>query len=41
MMEDLKTTFGIGEVSFRLMQQLAKVPKKNLQEFLTKRACQG
>jgi len=41
MMEDLKSTFGIGEVSFRLMQQLAKVPKKNLQEFLTKRACQG
>lgn len=40
MMEDIKTTFGIREVSFKLMQQLAKVPRKNLHEFLTRKAQQ-
>lgn len=36
MIEDIKSTYGIGEVSFKLMQQLAKVPKKKLPEFLAK-----
>jgi DNA polymerase-3 subunit epsilon len=40
MIEDIKSTFGICEVSFKLMQQLAKVPKKKLHEFLTKHALQ-
>lgn len=38
MIEDIKSTFGIREVSFKLMQQLAKVPVKKLYEFLTKNA---
>jgi DNA polymerase-3 subunit epsilon len=36
MMADIKAAFGIREVPFLLMQQLARVPKKNLPEFLTK-----
>lgn len=39
MIEDIKSTFGIHQVPFQLMQQLAKVPKKKLHDFLTKRAC--
>jgi len=38
MIEEIKSTFGIREVSFKLMQQLAKVPKKKLHEFFTKHA---
>ena len=38
MIEDIKSTFGMREVSFKLMQQLAKVPVKKLHEFLTKNA---
>jgi DNA polymerase-3 subunit epsilon len=38
MIEDIKSAFGIREVSFKLMQQLAKVPKKKLHEFLTNNA---
>lgn len=41
MIEDIKSTCGIPEVSFKLMQQLAKVPRKKLYEFLTKNARQG
>lgn len=37
MIEDIKSTFGIGEIPFKLMQQLAKVSKKNLDEFLMKK----
>lgn len=40
MIEDIKATFGIREIPFHLMQQLAKVPRKNLQDFLTKQAKQ-
>jgi len=40
MIEDLKSSFGIREVTFKLMQQLAKVPKKKLHEFLTRYAMQ-
>jgi len=40
MIEDIKSTFGIREVSFKLMQQLAKVPKKKLPEFFAKHAKQ-
>jgi DNA polymerase-3 subunit epsilon len=39
MIEDIKSTFGIPQVPFQLMQQLAKVPKKKLHDFLMKRAC--
>jgi len=38
MIEDIKSTFGIREIPFSLMQQLAKVSKKNLDEFLMKKA---
>lgn len=41
MIGDVKSTYGIGEVSFKLMQQLAKVPKRKLHEFMTKFALQG
>jgi len=40
MIKDIKSTFGVREVSFKLMQQLAKVPKKKLHEFFTKHANQ-
>ena len=40
MIDDIKSSFGIREVSFTLMQQLAKVPKKNLSEFIAKKAQQ-
>ena len=38
MIYDIKASFGIQEIPFQLMQQLAKVPKRNLHEFLMKRA---
>jgi DNA polymerase-3 subunit epsilon len=41
MIEDIKSAFGIREVSFKLMQQLAKVPKKKLNEFLANNADGG
>ena len=34
MIEDLRSSFGIREISFKLMQQLAKVPRKKLHDFL-------
>jgi len=37
MIDDLKGTHGIREIPFKLMQQLAKVPRKKLAEFLLKR----
>jgi DNA polymerase-3 subunit epsilon len=37
MINDIKSSFGIQEIPFQLMQQLAKVPKRNLHEFLMKR----
>lgn len=41
MIEDIKAGFGVRDVSFALMQQLTKVSRKNLQEFLTQKANQG
>lgn len=38
MIEDIKAQFGVRDVTFKLMQQLAKVPIKKLPEFLTKKA---
>jgi DNA polymerase-3 subunit epsilon len=38
MIEDIKATYGIREIPFKLMQQLAKVPRKNLHEFMSKQA---
>jgi DNA polymerase-3 subunit epsilon len=38
MIEDIKAGFGIAEVPFTLMQQLAKLPKRKLGEFLAKKA---
>lgn len=38
MMEDIEATFGIREIPFRLMQQLTRIPRKNLHDFLTRQA---
>lgn len=35
MIQDIKTTFGRTDVSFGIMQQLGKIPKKKVAEFLT------
>jgi len=40
MIQDIKSGFGIAQVPFRLMQQLARIPKRNLAEFMTKQAKQ-
>lgn len=37
MIEDIKSTFGLREVPFTLMQQMAKVPRKKLPGFLLNR----
>ena len=37
MIADIKGSFGLGEIPFTLMQQLTRVPRKNLSEFLLKR----
>ena len=37
MIEDIKSSYGLREVPFKLMQLLSKVPKKNLHEFLMKK----
>lgn len=36
MIADIKSAYGIHEVTFALMQQLAKVPRKKLPEFMAK-----
>lgn len=41
MIEDIKSTYGIRQVPFKLMQQVAKTPKKKLHEFLMKHAQQN
>jgi len=40
MIADIKSSYGMGEVSFKLMQQLAKVSRKNVHAFLSKSAHQ-
>jgi len=39
MIEDMESCYGIRPVTFQLMQQLARVPRKKVQEFLTRTAC--
>lgn len=38
MIADIKACFGLREVPFTLMQQLAKVPRKKLPEFMARQA---
>jgi DNA polymerase-3 subunit epsilon len=37
MIDDIRGTFGLREVPFTLMQQLARVPRKRVPEFLLKK----
>jgi len=37
MIDDIRSTFGLREVPFTLMQQLARVPRKRVPEFLLNR----
>jgi DNA polymerase-3 subunit epsilon len=37
MIEDIKASYGVREIPFKLMQQLGKVPKKKVSDFLLKR----
>jgi hypothetical protein len=34
--EDIRVTYGLQTVSFGLMQQLCKIPKKKVPEFMQK-----
>jgi len=34
MISDIKTDYGLKQVSFQLMQQLGRIPKKNVREFM-------
>jgi len=36
MIDDIRSTFGLRQIPFRLMQQLARVPRKRVPEFLLK-----
>jgi DNA polymerase-3 subunit epsilon len=40
MIDDMETGYDIRTVTFQLMQQLAKVPRKKVQDFLTRSAAQ-
>ncbi|BCS54335.1 DNA polymerase III subunit epsilon [Geobacter sp. SVR] len=40
MIADIKATYGVRDVPFKLMQQVTKVPKKGLHDFLLKKATQ-
>ena len=37
MIDDIRSTFGLREIPFALMQQLARVPRKRVPEFLLSR----
>lgn len=39
MIDDIRSSFGLQEIPFRLMQQLARVPRKNVPGFLLDRKC--
>ena len=36
MIADIRSSFGMEEIPFRLMQQLAKVPRKKVHDFFFK-----
>jgi DNA polymerase-3 subunit epsilon len=41
MIEDIRTNYGLQSVPFSLMQQLCKVPKKKVPEFMQKMKSKG
>jgi DNA polymerase-3 subunit epsilon len=41
MISDIKSVYGLQQVSFQLMQQLGRIPKRRVEEFLKKSSIEG